>query len=69
MFRCFDSSPEVIRLVVMMYVRFRLMMRNVGDILVERGVDICHEIVRLSDCARYWMVRSCWRKSLGVRPA
>jgi hypothetical protein len=29
-FRWFDSSPEVIRLVVMMYVKFPLSRRNVG---------------------------------------
>jgi len=28
-FRWFDSSPEVIRLVVMMYVRYPLSLRNV----------------------------------------
>ena len=32
-FRYFDSSPEVIRLVVMMYVRFPLSLRNVEDLL------------------------------------
>ena len=41
-----DSSPEVIRLVVMMYVRYPLSLRNVEDLLVERGIDICHETVR-----------------------
>ncbi len=46
-FRWFDSSPEVIRLVVMMYVRFPLSLRNVEDLLFERGIDICHETVRL----------------------
>ncbi|MEL1251145.1 IS6 family transposase [Aurantiacibacter gilvus] len=46
-FRYFNSSPEVIRLVVMMYVRFPLSLRNVEDLLFERGVDICHETVRL----------------------
>jgi len=46
-FRWFDSSPEVIRLVVMMYVRYPLSLRNVEDLLFERGVDICHETVRL----------------------
>ena len=46
-FRWFDSSPEVIRLVVMMYVRYPLSMRNVEDLLFERGIDICHEPVRL----------------------
>ena len=45
-FRYFNSSPEVIRLVVMMYVRFPLSLRNVEDLLFERGVDICHETVR-----------------------
>ena len=46
-FRWFDSSPEVIRLVVMMYVRYPLSLRNVEDLLSERGIDICHETVRL----------------------
>jgi len=45
-FRRFNSSPEVIRLVVMMYVRFPLSLRNVEDLLFERGIDICHETVR-----------------------
>ena len=30
-FRYFNSSPEVIRLVVMMYVRYPLSLRNVED--------------------------------------
>ncbi len=42
-FRYFDSSPEVIRLVVMMYVRYPLSLRNVEDLLAQRGIDICHE--------------------------
>src|ERR1035437_3179669 len=46
-FRYFDSSPEVIRLVVMMYVRYPLSLHNVEDLLFERGIDICHETVRL----------------------
>ncbi|MEE1876819.1 IS6 family transposase [Altererythrobacter litoralis] len=45
-FRYFNSTPEVIRLVVMMYVRFPLSLRNVEDLLAERGIDICHETVR-----------------------
>jgi putative transposase len=36
----------VIRLVVMMYVRFPLSLRNVEDLLFERGIDISHETVR-----------------------
>jgi putative transposase len=46
-FRYFNSSLEVIRLVVMIYVRFPLSLRNVEDLLAERGIDICHKTVRL----------------------
>ena len=46
-FRCFNSSPEVIRLVVMMYVRFPLSLRNVEDLLFERGIDVWHETGRM----------------------
>nr|WP_244970548.1 IS6 family transposase [Novosphingobium aerophilum] len=45
-FKGFSSSPEVILLVVLMYVRFPLSLRNVENLLFERGVDICHETVR-----------------------
>ena len=44
-FRYFNSSPEIIRLVVMMYVRFPLSLRNVEDLLSERRIDICVEMV------------------------
>jgi putative transposase len=37
----------VIRLVVMMYVRYPQSPRNVEDLLFECGIDICHEAVRL----------------------
>ena len=30
----------------MMYVRFPFYLRNVEDLLAERGIDICHETVR-----------------------
>jgi len=40
-FRYFHSSPEVIRLVVLMYVRFPLSLRNVEDLLHERGIGCC----------------------------
>ena len=46
-FKYFNSSPEVIRLAVMLYVRYPLSLRNVEDLLAERGIDICHETVRL----------------------
>jgi putative transposase len=46
-FAYFHSSPEVIRMVVMLYVRYPLSLRNVEDLLFERGCDLCHETVRL----------------------
>ena len=45
-FRFLNSSPEVIRHVVMMYVKFPLSLRNVEDLLAERGIDISYETVR-----------------------
>ena len=39
-FRCFETSPEIIRLAVMLYVRFQLSLRNVEDLLQERGIEI-----------------------------
>ena len=36
----------MIRLVVLMYVRFPLILRNVEDLPFDRGIDICHETVR-----------------------
>ena len=44
-FRYFNSSPEVIRLVVMIYVRYPLSLRNVEDLLFERAVDQEGEIL------------------------
>ena len=46
-FRYFQTSPEIIRLAVMMYVRFPLSLRQVEDLLHERGIDISHETVRV----------------------
>jgi putative transposase len=42
-FRYFKTSPEIIQLAVMLYVRFPLSLRNVEDLLHERGVDVSHE--------------------------
>ena len=50
-FRYFYSSTEVIRLTVMMYVRYPLSLRQVEDLLHERGIDICHET------GRFWWNR------------
>ena len=51
-FRYFNSSPEVIRLAVMMYVRYPLSLRQVEDLLFERGIDVCEPH------------RVCWRLQL-----
>ena len=50
-FRYFNSSPVVIRSTVMLYVRYPVLLRQVEDLLFERGIDICHETVR------YWWNR------------
>ncbi len=47
-FRYFETSPEIIRLAVMLHIRFPLSLRNVEDLLHERGIDVSHETVR------YW---------------
>jgi putative transposase len=50
-FRYFKTSPEIIRLAVMLYIRFPLSLRNVEDLLRERGIEISHETVQ------YWWNR------------
>lgn len=32
---------------VMMYVKYPLSLRKVEDLLIERGIDICQETVRM----------------------
>jgi len=44
--RYFKTSPEIIRFAVMMYVRFPLSLRNVEDLLHERGIDVSYETIR-----------------------
>jgi putative transposase len=41
-FRYFKTSPEIIQLAVMLYVRFSQALRNVKDLLHERGVDVSY---------------------------
>ena len=50
-FRYFKTSPEIIQLAVMLYVRFPLSLRNVEDLLHERGLAVIYESVR------YWWHR------------
>lgn len=45
-FHHFKTSLEIIRLAVMMYVQFPLSLRNVEDLLHERGIDISYETIR-----------------------
>ena len=45
-FRYCRTNPEIIRLAVMMYIRFPLSLRNVEELLHERGIDISDETVR-----------------------
>ena len=48
LFKYYKTSPEIIKLAVMYYVRYPLSLRQVEDILHERSIDICHETIR------YW---------------
>ncbi|MCP5398229.1 MAG: IS6 family transposase [Sphingobium sp.] len=50
-FRYFNSSPEVIRMAVTLYILYPLSLRNVEDLLFARGIDISYETVR------YWWGR------------
>jgi putative transposase len=50
-FRYFKTSSEIIRLAVMLHIRFALSICNVEDLLHERGIEISRETVR------YWWNR------------
>jgi transposase-like protein len=43
-FKYFKTSPEIIRLAMMMYVRFPLSLRNVEDLLHERGLILAMKL-------------------------
>ena len=58
-FRYFKTSPEIIQLAVVLYVGFPLSLRNVEDLLHERGVDETFGSVR------YWWNRFGLKKVLG----
>ena len=62
-FRYFNSSPEVIRLVVMMYVKYPL---SVEDLLAERGIDLAKDWENLNFTAlmflRFASIRLMLRK-------
>lgn len=65
-FRYFKTSPEIIRLAVMMYVRYPLSIRNVEDLLHERGIDITHETVRFW-CNRFGTIFAAEIRRSGVQ--
>lgn len=50
-FRYFKTTPEIIQLSVMLYVRFPLSLRNLEDLRHESGVDVSYETIR------YWWNR------------
>ncbi len=56
--------PEIIQHVVWLYLRFTLSLRDVEELLAERGLDISYETVRR--WARWPRLRRpsgyCWRK-------
>ena len=60
-FRYFNSSPEVIRSAVMLYVRYPLSLRQIENLLFERGIDVCHETVR------FWWNRFSPLLAAGIR--
>ena len=45
-YKYLKTSPEIIRLVVMLYIRFPLSLRNLEDLLHERGIDVSDETVQ-----------------------
>ena len=42
-FRYFKTSPEINRLAVMIHVRFPLSLRQVEELVHERGIDVSYE--------------------------
>jgi putative transposase len=65
-FRHFKTSPAIIQLAVMLYVRFPLSLRSVEELLHERGVDVSYESIRYwwqmfgSKFARHIKQRGAW---------
>ena len=64
--QCLKTSTEVIRLAVMLYVRFPPSLRNVEDLLHEGVIEVSHEMVRF-----WWMcfARGSRARSGGVASA
>ena len=47
-FRCSKIRLEIIRLTVILHIRLRLTRRNVEALLQQRGIQVSHEIARVS---------------------
>lgn len=54
-FRYFKTSPEIIRLAVMLHVRFPLSLRNAEDLPHARGIDVSHE----TECPCFQLLDCC----------
>lgn len=70
-FRYFKTNPEIIRLAVMLYVRFPLSLRTAEGLLHERGVDVSHQTVR-SWWLRFGSMFAAeirWRRIEGLKPS
>jgi transposase-like protein len=57
-FRYFNSSPEVIRLVVMMYVRYPLSLRNVEDLINGKLCYLWRAVDHEGEALETWSWRS-----------
>jgi len=72
-FKYFNSSPEVIRIAVLMYVKYPLSLRNVEDLLAERGQHrhVYHKPEAQRPCLRrtrqpaeYLIWRKLWKRDI-----
>lgn len=63
-FKGFYSSPEIIRLAVMLWVCYPLSLINIEDTLHEHGFDICREIVRFwwNRCGSMFTAEICRKR-------
>ena len=59
-FRYFRTNSDIIRLAVIMYMRFSLSLRNVEDLLHERGIDIRGGSVSLNRIRAFRKWFSAW---------
>lgn len=46
-YKCHRFTPQIIAHVVWLYVRFNLSLREVKELILERGVDSSYETIRL----------------------